>query len=79
MTHHHQELPITFHIKRKFFKVMKRGRGGISVSKATTKTQFKVSFSDEETFWLARIYHSISEVGEKAHKETLRRNGSTVV
>ncbi|KAK9129665.1 hypothetical protein Sjap_010152 [Stephania japonica] len=49
---HPQEPPISFHIERKFFRVVRRIEG-ISVSETTPSSTFKVEFTAEETRWLA--------------------------
>ncbi|KAK9102748.1 hypothetical protein Sjap_020002 [Stephania japonica] len=63
--------------RQRFFKVRRRQRGGIIVSESKSQAEFIVVFTDQETFWLARICKKVCEAGDKAQRESLRKNGAS--
>ncbi|KAK9154996.1 hypothetical protein Sjap_002476 [Stephania japonica] len=78
MPQHPQEPPISFHIERKFFRVVRRIEG-ISVSETTPSSAFKVEFTAEETRWLATKSRLLARVEDGAQRKTWRNDTTSLM
>ncbi|KAK9154854.1 hypothetical protein Sjap_002334 [Stephania japonica] len=73
-----QEPPISFHIERKFFRVVRRIEG-ISISETTPSSAFKVEFTAEETRWLATKSRLLARVEDGAQRKTWRNDTTSLM
>ncbi|KAK9131925.1 hypothetical protein Scep_011453 [Stephania cephalantha] len=71
---HSEELWHSFHAERKFFKVLRKKLGRVCISESTLQLEFRVDFTNDETFWLARTCDMVVEDAAVAQRKVSIRN-----
>ncbi|KAK9168765.1 hypothetical protein Syun_000905 [Stephania yunnanensis] len=73
------EPSFSFHVERKFFKVLRRQHGGIRFFELTAQRKSQMEFTEEETLWLTRACTQVAEAGEVAQRMVTRKNEISLV